>query len=176
MISLFFDTETTALIANSARSIDKQPRVVELFATVREFDGREREQIDVLINPGVPLSDETQKITGITQDMVDGKLPFRVYASAFVEMVETVDQVVAHNLAYDKQVIDFELKRLGMTVRWPRLLCTVEATEHLKGYRLSLSDLHEFLFGEKFEGAHRARQDVEALANCYYKLYCMGEI
>jgi len=42
----------------------------------------------------------------------------------------------------------------------------VEQTQHLKGHRLSLGDLHDLLLGERFSGAHRARADVMALARC----------
>ena len=36
--------------------------------------------------------------------------------------------------------------------------------------RLSLSDLHEMLFQEKFDNAHRAESDVLATARCLRKL------
>ena len=50
------------------------------------------------------------------------------------------------------------------------IVCTVELTEHKKGYRLKLSDLHEHLFGEDFKEAHDARADADALARCYVAL------
>ena len=59
---------------------------------------------------------------------------------------------------------------------WPRLCCTVENTEWLHGHRLSLSALHEELFGEPFSGAHRARTDVAALTRCYLELVKRGDL
>jgi DNA polymerase-3 subunit alpha len=73
-------------------------------------------------------------------------------------------------------MINNEMRRLGLTVAWPRVICTVEETEHLKGHRLKLSDLYELLFGEKFANAHDAKADVEALAKCYFELVKRGEI
>ena len=66
---------------------------------------------------------------------------------------ETVDMVVAHNVSYDMGVMDFEQMRVNPDEKfpWPAMqLCTVEATEHLKGHRLNLTALHEHLFGCKF--------------------------
>jgi hypothetical protein len=56
-------------------------------------------------------------------------------------------------------------------VKWPRRICTVEQTQHIKGFRLNLSGLHEFLFGEKFSGAHRAKVDVAALVRCSSEMF-----
>jgi hypothetical protein len=58
------------------------------------------------------------------------------------------------------------MKRYGETIKWPRLICTVEQSMPLRGYRLSLTDLYAALDLGKFEGAHRARNDVEALVEC----------
>lgn len=73
-------------------------------------------------------------------------------------------------------MIDFEMKRLVTELAWPeRLVCTVEATEHLKGHRLSLTKLYEHLFpGENFPGAHRAKADVQALVRCYVEMFKQG--
>jgi len=52
----------------------------------------------------------------------------------------------------------------------------VQETEWIKGHRLSLSALHEELFGEPFSGAHRARVDVDALTRCFNELRQRGDI
>jgi hypothetical protein len=73
-------------------------------------------------------------------------------------------------------MVDIEAQRLGIELRWPRLVCTVEQTIALKGYRLSLENLHKELFGEPFEGAHRAKADVAALTRCCRELFKRGMI
>jgi hypothetical protein len=35
---------------------------------------------------------------------------------------------------------------------------------------MTMAGLHEYLFKEKFEGAHRARVDVQALKRCCLEL------
>jgi DNA polymerase-3 subunit alpha len=41
---------------------------------------------------------------------------------------------------------------------------------------MKLADLHEFLFGEGFEDAHRAKSDVMATVRCFIELCKRGDI
>ena len=91
-------------------------------------------------------------------------------------MIEGADEVVAHNLAFDKAMLDFEFMRLDTELKWPAMICTVEATRHLKGHRLNLMALYEMLFSERFTEAHRAENDVRALARCFLKLRENGAV
>ena len=185
---VIFDTETTDLIRSHALPLDQQPRVIELYAkkiqlpadawgkmdewqTVGEFES--------FINPGIKISEEVNRITGIDDSMVKGAPRMAGVWGDVRDFFEPADMVVAHNLSYDMGVMEFERQRIDPEglFPWPkRKLCTVEATEHLKGYRLSLTSLHEHLFGCGFPEAHRARNDVNALELCFKKLWEMAEI
>ena len=171
MRALVFDTETTSLLPVSIASDMLQPRVIEFYGCVVRDDDIIEEELELLINPGHKLLDETIKITGMTDDDLVDKPTFGDVADRINDMMAICDMVVAHNLSYDMGVIDYEFKRLDRVPRWPKLkLCTVEQTVFLKGIRLSLSNLHEHLFGDKFEGAHRAKVDVAALVRCFCHL------
>jgi DNA polymerase-3 subunit alpha len=81
--------------------------------------------------------------------------------------------IIAHNLAFDLSMIRFELMRLDAVCKFPwpyHGICTVVETLPIRGHRLSLSKLHEYCFGEAFDGAHRAMVDVEALTRCVIHL------
>ncbi len=74
-------------------------------------------------------------------------------------------------------MIDIEFERLKATkVAWPRVICTIEQTMHYIGRRMTLSVLHEHLFGEKFQGAHTAFGDVSALVRICVELHKRGDI
>ena len=180
MRAFLFDTETTDLIANSLIADRHRPFIIEFFGQTMELVDGEWHKVDELeffCKPPTAVSDEVTRITGITNDDLKGAKPFRDHADSVRELIERADEVVAHNLSYDEAVVDFEFERLGQQVGWPPgKICTVEATEHLKGHRLRLADLHEHLFGEKFQGAHRARADVEAMTRCFIELWDRGEI
>ena len=176
MRTLVLDTETTALIKNKLQPLDRQPRIIEFFALSLDSAGEEMDTFSYLFNPGIKIDEKITEITGIKQEMLDDQKPFSSIAQHILEVIEVHDEIVAHNMSYDKAVIDFEMKRLGKKVRWPELICTVESTEYMKGHRMNLRSLHEFLFGEPFENAHRAENDVRATAKCFLELRKMGVV
>jgi DNA polymerase-3 subunit epsilon len=176
MRTLILDTETTDLIKNKLLPLERQPHVIEFFGLSMDMYGHECNSWSQLFDPGIPLSEDVQRITGIKPDDIKGKPKFGENALEIKKYIEEHDEVVAHNLSYDKTMIDFEMKRAGLKVEWPELICTVEATEHFKGFRLNLTSLHEFLIGEPFSGAHRAEADVRALAACFRALRETGVV
>jgi ATP-dependent DNA helicase DinG len=117
------------------------------------------------------------RITGIKDEDLADKQPFSAHAEDVLQIIYEADSVVAHNLSYDYEMVCIELARLDKKARWPMTrICTVEQSEWYKGYRLNLGALHEHLFGCKFEDAHRARSDVEALAKCFNEMRQRGDI
>ena len=177
MRALIFDTETTDLVKVSMTPLNRQPRMIEFFGLVME-DGVEKETCSFLCDPEMQISAEITRITGIAPAMLVGQPTFAKIADKISALIMSCDEVVAHNLKFDKSIIDMEFARLSekITLAWPRLTCTVEATEYIKGFRLSLMALHEHLFEEAFKGAHRAETDVRALTRCFSRLRENGDI
>lgn len=183
MQAVLFDTETTDLIHNHAIPLAHQPRIIEIYAQKIQLpsdsfgsveDWQFVDEIDSFVNPQIPITDEITRITSITNEDVSNAPKIAEIFPKLREFFSNADMVVAHNLSYDMGVVDFEQMRVNPDEKfpWPRKkLCTVEATEHLKGYRLNLNALHEHLFGVKFEGAHRAKTDVNAMTLCFKRLW-----
>jgi len=172
-----FDTETTGLVANSLIRDDQLPNITEFYGAIINEAGETVEVLESLINPGRPISDEIVRITGITDELVKDAPRFPEFSPQLAEFIESADAVVAHNLSYDMFVVESEMSRAGMGIKWPVVrICTVEATEWMKGFRLSLTMLHEELFGEAFASAHRARTDVEALVRVFNELRERGDV
>ena len=164
--TLIFDTETTGLIDNTLIREQHQPRIIEFFGQVINGKGKPIEELEFFADPGMPIPPIITKITGIHAQTLKGAKPFNEHADAVIKLIESCDRVVAHNMSYDHMITEFELRRLGLEVDWPEMMCTVEQTEWFKGHRLNLQGLHEHLFGQGFDDAHRARTDVEALTRC----------
>lgn len=173
-----FDTETDKLTVTSAAKLDNQPKITEFFGLELKQDGINFEEgagFQRMFNIGRPVSAESTKITGITEEMLKGCKNFAFHADEMEAYLAGFDVVVAHNLAFDRDVVNYEFARVGKKIKWPRCICTVESTEWLKGYRLNLTALHAELFdGEVFKDAHRAENDVRALARCYMELVKRG--
>ena len=166
-----FDTETTGLIKNGLVPLDRQPQVIEFYGMHINEKGEVLKELELLVDPGKPLEPIITKITALRDADLRGKPSFRAVADQIAAFIEEAQSVVAHNLSYDLGVLNFEYQRLKRTLAWPMSrICTVEQTEHLKGFRLSLSKLHIELFGEDFPQAHRARNDVAALQRCFVEL------
>ena len=176
-LALVIDTETSGLLDNGTLPLQKQPEIIEWFSTLVDFDtGEIKSEIDTLIKPARPVSAEITGITGITNEMLADAPPFSVVADQIREAIEGAPRVIAHNLSFDREITDLCFRRLDWTIKWPRLICTVEQTLHLKGFRQNLQGLHEHLFGERFAEAHRARNDVQALVRCCVELRKLGEL
>jgi len=176
-IACVCDTETTDLVYNRSAPLDRQPQIGEFYGALTDLDtGEISHEIDVLIRPTSKISAESKKITGLDDAALANYPSFVEHAEMIKAMIEEAPVVIFHNAAFDKDMVELEFERLGETVRWPKLFCSVEQTCHLDGCRLSLSNLHELLFGAPFKGAHRARHDVAALIRCLVELNKRGEL
>lgn len=173
-----FDTETTDLVGTDLLPLSKQPHIIEFSAVRISLDqdgaGDEEDVITFLCKPGGPFSDETTKITGITWEMVEGQPPFGHFLDVTSNIFQHSQARAGHNIVFDEKMLDNEFRRLKTTGTWKlhkqKRICTCEQTEHFCGKRASLGDLHEKLFGEKFEGAHRSLVDVRATVRCIREL------
>ena len=162
-----FDTETTGLLGNSLKKDKAQPSLIE-FAGVHFEDGEVVFEMDFLCSVAFPLDPKIIKITKIDDAMLKSEPPFDAYVEAITSFFEECDGMIAHNLYFDRTILEIAFRKIGKPpITFPkRQICTVEATEYLKGYRLKLLDLHEELTGEPFTEAHRAMKDVQALTRC----------
>jgi DNA polymerase III epsilon subunit-like protein len=178
MKAFIFDTETTGLVKNSLVPLEQQPRIIEFFGhTVDSVSGEVLSEIEFFCDPGIEIEPVITRITGIKPEDLRGQKPFSHYAQQVSDMIGEADAAVAHNLSFDMSLVGFEMQRISKPMTWPdRLICTVEQTEWIKSHRLSLTALHEELFGEPFAGAHRARVDVGALTRCFLELCNRGEL
>lgn len=177
MIVTIFDTETSGLVENHTVKMDKQPEVIDFYAAHVDLKkGKILKEFDTLIKPRTRISELITKITGITNELLEKEKPFNYYGGTIVPMLTVNPVVIGHNLSFDMEMIDLEMERLGRAIIWPRPICTVEQTIHLKGFRLSQTALHEHLFGEGFNDAHRAKPDTQALIRICIELFKRGMI
>lgn len=177
MIILAFDTETTGLIESRLKRTEFQPYVIQFCGQMVDLARDELLfSFDTFVKPPRPelLDGEgVKKSSKITWDMVKDHGDFASYADRISTMFAEAPAIAAHNLVFDRDVIDVEMRRCGKEVKWPvRQLCTIEATSHLKGYRLNLTQLHLEMTGDtEFKDAHDARADTAALVRCLVEMH-----
>lgn len=152
---VLLDLETTG-------TTPTQDRITEI-GLIRYENGIEVGRWNTLINPEVSISPFIQRLTGITQDMVN-------HAPAFQEISDTLlgwldDAVLcAHNVRFDYGFLKNEFKRIGITFQ-KKLLCTVKLSRQLYPQHHSHSlnaiiDRFQLLCTQR----HRAMGDTEMMA------------
>lgn len=169
MLFSVFDTETTGLPKHRDADLRLQPRIIEFAGLIT--DGKEIiETVEFICNPGIAIETIITEITGLTNEDLKDKPPFKQFIPQVAEFFGKTRGRIAHNLSFDRSMLDFDLKRLGMSldeINWFTRpngtkaieICTVEETFHQTGYRQRLQDLYQKHFGPYVQ-KHRALDDV----------------
>ncbi|MDG1841679.1 MAG: DNA polymerase III subunit alpha [Crocinitomicaceae bacterium] len=188
---LIFDTETTGLPKDFKAPItdtDNWPRVIQLAWQLHDNTGKLIEHKDFLIKPdgfNIPIASED--IHGISTELASqqGESISDVIAS-FSEILSRAQFIVGQNVIFDINVLGSEyirLKKDSPLVSFPVLDTCTEKTAQLcklpggrggKFKKPTLSELHNHLFGKKFNEAHNATADVEATTRCFLELIRLG--
>jgi len=163
---IVFDTETTGLTLHPDAKLALQPRIIEIGAVLC-CDGVARESLSQLINPQTHIEDEITNITGLSNaDVADAPL-FADYLPTLRDFFAKADLVVGHNLLFDRDMLEYELRRHGQTLAdfpWPKKeLCTVGVFREEFGKQPTLKALHEHVLGRPLAQTHRALDDANAL-------------
>jgi DNA polymerase-3 subunit alpha len=181
---IIFDTETTGLPENFSAPITdfgNWPRIVQIAWKVYDLSGNVVSTHNRIIKPeGFIIPPDSIKIHRITNERANKEgIPLKQALEEFGEAITQNKFLVAHNISFDNKVTACEYLRLGMHnyMRDIVHVCTMNSTIdycRVKGKMglkpPTLTELHEKLFDEKFEDAHDALIDVEALARCFFEL------
>lgn len=163
-----FDTETTGL------DWAGEDRIIELGAVELVNHVPTGNTFRVLVNPGRPVSADTVRITGITDDMLQGQPGFAApdVADTFLAFVGEAT-LVAHNAAFDRGFLNAELVRSGRPpIPEARWIDTVAlARKRFPGAPASLDALcRRFDISLESRTLHGALLDAQLLAAVYLEL------
>jgi len=177
-MKLFFDTETTGLPRwDTNETSPLQPRMVQLGMIVTEDDGNVVFSLGSIIRVEEPIPDAAAVVHGITTEISQSRgLPITILLDLFYGWARRCDEIIAHNIKFDRLVISSELSRLGLTFPPKAQFCTMLASTGLckipkrNGYKWpKLSEAYEFFFGEPLKDAHDALVDVQACKRIYFE-------
>ena len=165
MLFAVYDCETTGLPLHVEADLDRQPRIIEFGGIITDGESVLRE-VNFLCNPGVVLDQVITDITGLTDHDLYDKPPFIDYLPEVRDFFIEADCTVAHNASFDRNLLVFDLRRAGKTLKdisFPKLnICTVEETYLAYGRRMKLIELYSELCGEYVQ-KHRGLDDVMVL-------------
>ncbi|MDT8376409.1 MAG: 3'-5' exonuclease [Mariprofundaceae bacterium] len=153
-IGLVIDTETTGLDTAGDRIIELGFVAFEydastgaIYRTLHTYDGFE--------DPGEPLTEIVRQITGITDEMLKGE---KLDSDEIMAWFEKADIVIAHNAAFDRQMIERRLPATGKS-SWGCTLNDINwQSENILSRKL---DYIACMLGFFFDG-HRAVNDAQA--------------
>ncbi len=184
---LFFDVVANGLPKRwnaPASDVFSWPRLVQIAWQVYDNHGKVLAVEDFLIKPeGFKISGDTESITGITNELAETE--GHDLKEVLVKFKETIDEskyIIAHNFTADGNVVGAEFVRKSMEHKHNLFVndsfsLMAESTYFCKlpgkngKYKWpSQQELHQKLFGHKFADAHNAKVDVQATANCFFKL------
>ncbi len=154
-----FDTETTGLDTNNDDIIQ--------IAAIEIIDGKFGEIFEVYINTDKDLN-ESEKIHHISKECLDNVAIDRIEAlTSFLNFIEN-SVIIAHNLKYDYDMLNSNLKRYGLNqlsnniIKYDSVEIAKRIYPKLPSYKL------EYLLQKlNIEGknSHNALDDVKATAN-----------
>ena len=188
---LIFDTETTGLPKQynaPLTDFDNWPRLVQLAWQLHDDKGRLVENYNLLVKPeGFVIPIDAKMVHGIsTEHATKYGLPLHEVLDTFLKSAEKAKYFVGHNIDFDLCIVGCEFLRDRNTNplrAWPRVdTCTEKTAEFCKlpggkggKYKLpKLNEIHEILFGSKFDSAHNASADVQATARVFLELLRIG--
>ena len=159
------DLETTGLSA-------RYDRVIE-FGAVKIKDGLNIGNIDILINPEVPLSEGTKSLTHITDEMLKNQPTFKEVWQKIKEFIGD-SIIVTHNTVFDISFLNGELDRMGLDVIRNPVIDTLSLSRYLFSDAKShtLASLSKRLELDVYDDdkAHRADFDAKVLGDVWSTL------
>lgn len=183
---LIYDTETTGLPKKfnaPLTDFDNWPRLVQIAWQLHDDQGHLIEAKNHIVIPeGFTIPFNAEKIHGIsTQKAQEEGIPLQDVLAEFDQVVKQCKYVIGHNIEFDINIVGCEFLRKEVDselTKKANIDTKNESTQYcaLPGGRggqfkyPTLSELHEKLFGSRFDDAHNAAADVEATTRCFFKL------
>ena len=194
MSVLVFDVETTGLPMRESLykripdprkyELYNEARIVELAYKMYDENNALVKAVSVLIKPEFTI--QNTHIHGITQKMAtDFGTRIDLVLAHFIIDMDQVDCIVSHNMEFDKNIVLAEMWRIvaGDNVQNINFLdiaalvnkkavCTMKWGQKKLDYLKypKLVDLYRTLCGSSWKQDHRALDDVDKCAQCYFKL------
>lgn len=181
--TLIFDTETSGVTSKTlAADHPDQGHVMQLAALLVDELGTEKAsfytlvypEVNYIVNPGAFAAH------GIERNKCEAiGLPLKAVLAVFSELYEIADTVVAHNLKFDKGIIDTAIALTSWSHNWnaTKHFCTMEAMTPIcrlpakwKGTEFKwpkLEEAYRHCFKTEMTKAHDALGDVRATSQVY---------
>lgn len=158
---IYYDTETTGLSS-------EKDKIIEIAA----LDPINNKSFSQLVNPVIPISEESIAICNITNEMVKDAPTFEEVGKMFIDFCGTDAVLIAHNNdSFDKHFLEAEYKKANIlmpkwfyidSLKWARKY-RPDLPKHSLQYLRQIYNIEE-------NKAHRALNDVIILHQVFEKM------
>ncbi|MBK8700824.1 MAG: 3'-5' exonuclease [Saprospiraceae bacterium] len=154
---VFFDIESTGL--NVIRD-----KIVQIAMIKYPKGGGDPVELEMMINPGIPISEEAMAVHGITPDMLRNKPSFAQVGKQIFDFIGTADLAGYNSDRFDVPMLMEEFARIGIEFRIDtRNLIDVQKIFYKMEPRTLKAALALYC-NKELEDAHNALSDVRATA------------
>jgi len=152
---VFFDIESTGL--NVIRD-----RIVQIALIKYYADGQPAQEMEMLINPGIPISQEAMEVHGITPDKLKNKPSFQQVAQKIYDFIGSADLAGYNSDRFDVPMLMEEFSRAGITFSMDHRKSIDVQKIFYKMEPRTLKAALQLYCGKSLEDAHDALADVRA--------------
>ncbi|MBK7872298.1 MAG: 3'-5' exonuclease [Saprospiraceae bacterium] len=156
----FMDLEATGL--NVIRDRILQIGIIKYFA-----DGREPEELNMIINPGIPISEEAMQVHGILPKDVANKPTFQQVAQKIFDFIGNADIAGYNSNRFDVPMLMEEFARVGIEFDMSRRRAIDIQRIFYKMEPRTLKAALKFYCDQDMEDAHDAMADVRATVEVF---------
>lgn len=157
---VFFDVETTGL--NVVRD-----RILQIALVRLHKNGDAPAELSTLVNPGIPISEESMAIHGITPKDLANKPTFRQLAQQIWDFIGDADLAGYNSNRFDVPMLMEEFSRVGMEFDISkRRLIDVQRIFYKMEPR-TLKAAYRLYCGKELTDAHDALADVRATIDVF---------
>ncbi len=156
----FFDIESTGL------SVIRD-RIVQIAVVKHLANGKEPQELVLLINPGIPISEEAMAVHGITPKDLANKPSFQQVADKILNFIGDADLAGYNSNRFDVPILMEEFARVG--IEWDmsnRRTIDVQRIFYKMEPR-TLQAAVRFYCQKEMENAHDALADVQATIDVF---------
>lgn len=154
---VFFDIESTGLNV-------LKDRIVQIALIKYKKDGSAPEELEFLINPGIPISQEAMEVHGITPDDVRNQPSFKEVADKLVHFIGQADLAGYNSDRFDLPMLAEEFDRCGIDLEIEKRKNIDIQKIFYKMEPRTLKAAYKFYCDKDIKNAHNALADVRATA------------
>ena len=157
---VFLDLESTGL--NVVRD-----RILQIAMAKYFKDGRAPEELSMLINPGIPISEEAMQVHGILPKDVANKPTFQQVAQKIYDFIGNADLAGYNSNRFDIPMLMEEFARVGMEFSMEKRRTIDVQRIFYKMEPRTLKAAMQFYCNREMEDAHDALADVRATVDVF---------